>query len=229
MKARFGRIVGTKAFRLFLYHFIRLYSSTFRLRVENEKPWMEHLARGGRVVLCTWHQQFFPAIRHFQTYGPFKPALMISQSADGEIIADVARRSGWHAVRGSSSRNGRAALKEMVGRLRESGMAGHIVDGPKGPAGIVKAGVIQLARAADAVIVPFYTSADRAWYFSSWDRFFLPKPFARVVISFGEIIETAAAEDPDAFERQRQELERIMSPSLRAHPAPSASSGKASR
>ena len=220
----FGRIVKTGLFRAFLYRFIFLYSATFRVRVVNEKKWMEHLGKGGRVVLCTWHQQFFAAIRHFQSYRKFKPALMISKSSDGEIIADVAERCGWHAVRGSSSRDGGKALKEMIRHLSQFGLAAHIVDGPRGPAGIVKAGVIQLARAADAVIVPFHTSADRAWYFNSWDQFFLPKPFARVVIFFGEMIEPASAEDPTAFERQRLDLERIMIPEMRKSPVRKSSS-----
>jgi lysophospholipid acyltransferase (LPLAT)-like uncharacterized protein len=97
-------------------------------------------------------------------------------------------------------------------------LACHIVDGPTGPAGIVKAGVIQLARTADAAIIPFYVSADRAWYFNSWDSFFLPKPFAKVIISFGEMIKFTPAEDTDTFESQRLYLEKIMLPELRIKP-----------
>jgi lysophospholipid acyltransferase (LPLAT)-like uncharacterized protein len=213
------KIVTTNLFHSFLYRFIRFYSATFRVQVENEKEWMDHLRNGGRVVLCTWHQHFFAAIRHFRTYRHFKPSLMISKSSDGEIIAGVAEKSGWHTVRGSSSRGGKEALKEIIHRLSQSGLAGHIVDGPKGPAGIVKAGVIQLAQAADAVIIPFYTSADRAWYFNSWDSFFLPKPFAKVVISFGDMIMLTPIKDEATFERQRLDLERIMVPELRVNPA----------
>lgn len=218
MPSIFRKIVKRRLFHSFLYRFIRLYSSTFRIQVENEKEWMDHLRNGGRVVLCTWHQHFFAAIRHFQTYRNFKPSLMISRSSDGEIIAGVAERSGWHAVRGSSSRDGREALKEMIRRLSQTRLAAHIVDGPKGPAGIVKAGVIQLAHAADAVIIPLYTSADRAWYFNSWDNFFLPKPFARVVISFGNMIKLAPAADAITFERQRIDLEQMMASELRLNP-----------
>ena len=66
------------------YHIIRAYSWTFRLHVENEKPWLEYLQNGGRVLLCGWHQMFFAAIRHFKTYAAYHPALMISQSKDGK-------------------------------------------------------------------------------------------------------------------------------------------------
>jgi lysophospholipid acyltransferase (LPLAT)-like uncharacterized protein len=107
----------------------------------------------------------------------------------------------------------------MIDHLSLTGLAGHILDGPRGPVGIVKAGVIELAHAADAVITPFYTSADRAWYFNSWDNFILPKPFAKVLISFGNMIKLLPVEDAIAFECQRLELEKTMIPELRVKPA----------
>lgn len=211
-------ILTTKLFHSFLYRFIRFYSSSFMMEIENEKIWMDYFRSGGRILLCTWHQHFFPAIRHFQNYRDFKPALMISKSSDGEIIAGVAEKSGWCTVRGSSSRGGKEALRKMINHLNKTGFAGHIVDGPRGPAGIVKAGVVQLAHAADAAIVPFYVSTDRAWYFNSWDSFFIPKPFARVVISFGKMIKFTPAETPAEFESQRLYIEEIMRPELRIDP-----------
>jgi len=193
---------------------VRLYSWTFRLTVENEATWLNHLTGGGKVLLCAWHQQFFAAIRHFKSYESFHPALMISMSQDGDLIARIARRQGWHAVRGSSSRDGGKALREIIERLRESSLVGHIVDGPRGPAGIIKAGAISIARATGAAIVPFYTAADKAWYFKSWDRFMLPKPFARVTLRFGELIHLPADEGEQCFEAQRAALEAIMRPGL---------------
>ena len=197
-----------------IYRLIRVYSWTLRLHVENEKPWLDYLQDGGRVLLCGWHQQFFSAIGHFKNYASYRPALMISQSKDGDIIAGVAEKSGWHAVRGSSSRNGGRALKEMVEQLQHSGLAAHVVDGPKGPAGIIKAGAVSLARAAGAVVVPIYTSTDRAWYFKSWDRFMLPKPFAKVHLRFGEMLDLTTGEGDEAFEDHRLRLQQIMQPGL---------------
>jgi len=216
MAKKIDIILTSQPFIAFLYRFIRLYSGTLRLTVENESPWMEHLHKGGRVLLCAWHQQFFGAIRHFQNYRDLKPGLMISKSKDGEIIAGVARRSGWEPVRGSSSRGGREAMKEIVNKLKETGLAAHIVDGPQGPAGVVKNGLIAIAQYADAVIVPFYVFADRAWHFHSWDRFFLPKPFSRVTIRFDEMIRLAPAANEAEFEAQRKSVEKRMLPHL--HP-----------
>lgn len=215
MDLRFKKITRTSQFHSFLYSFIRLYSWTFRIRIENEHKWMGHLQNGGRVILCTWHQQFFSAIRYFQRYKNLKPALMISKSRDGEMIAAVAERSGWVTIRGSSSNGGRLALKQMVDHLKGSGLAGHILDGPRGPAGEVKAGLISMAHLAEAAVVPFYTSADRSWFFKSWDNFFLPKPFAKVTISFGDPIELENSNDEGAFESQRSYIEKLMRPGLK--------------
>jgi lysophospholipid acyltransferase (LPLAT)-like uncharacterized protein len=214
MSKRIDKILTSKPFIAFLYRFIRLYSATFSLSVENESPWMDHLKNGGRVLLCTWHQQFFGAIRHFQNYREFKPGLMISKSKDGEIIAGVAIHTGWEAIRGSSSRGGGEAMKKIIIKLKEDGLAAHIVDGPQGPAGVVKNGLIAIAQAADSVIVPLYVSADRAWYFNSWDRFLLPKPFSHVTIQFGKMIKLLPTLDEAEFESQRQFVENIMSPHL---------------
>jgi lysophospholipid acyltransferase (LPLAT)-like uncharacterized protein len=203
-----------KVLQVLLYYLIRAYSSTFRLRVENEKPWIEYMQKGGRVLLCCWHQQFFSAIKHFKNYAVYRPSLMISKSNDGDIIARIAEKTGWHTVRGSSSKNGSLALKEMIACLIKTGLAGHILDGPQGPAGIVKAGVVSLASSAGAAVVPFYTSADRAWYFNSWDRFMLPKPFARVTLRFGEMLEISTGANEEEFERQRFRIQEIMKSGL---------------
>jgi hypothetical protein len=198
----------------FLYRFIRTYSATFRLRVENERDWLEYHRRGGTVLLCSWHQQFFAAIRHFKVYQAMNPSLMISKSRDGEIIAGIAEKSGWKTVRGSSSTDGRLALSMMIYNLKRFRLAAHILDGPRGPAGCVKAGAIHLANAAGAVIVPVYTAADRAWYFNSWDRFMLPKPYARVTLRFGGMIDFNTRKDGKDFESRRLELEQTMLPGL---------------
>lgn len=197
-----------------LYRFIRAYSWTLRLHIENESDWLSHLRKGGSVLLCTWHQQFFSAIRHFQNYAGFNPSIMISRSNDGAIIAGVAERSGWHTVRDSSSKGGITALRDVTTRLRKSKLAAHIVDGPRGPAGKVKAGVIRLAHQTNSVIVPFYTAAENGWYFNSWDKFVLPRPFSKVHLRFGDMLTFSPTDDKAEFETQRHKLEEIMRPGL---------------
>jgi lysophospholipid acyltransferase (LPLAT)-like uncharacterized protein len=197
-----------------LYHTIRGFQSTYRLTVENEQPWMDRIASGASVVICCWHQQFFSAIRHFKNYSHLRPPLMISKSSDGGIIAGIAIRTGWDIIRGSSSKGGAEALNEMAARLRERRIAAHVVDGPRGPAGKVKAGLIRLAQLGGAAIAPFYITAENAWFFNSWDRFMVPKPFSRVCLRFGDPIELQPISGPEDFERERLRIEGVMQPGL---------------
>lgn len=216
MRLNHKEVLTQKPVSQFIYQGVCLYNRTLRLVVENEEPWLNHLNKGGRVLLCTWHQQFFSAIRYFRKYQRYHPHLMISPSKDGDIIAGVARLAGWHPIRGSSSRGGKKAMRDLVRRLKETNLAAHIVDGPKGPIGKVKAGTIRLTHITEAVIVPFYISTTSAWTFNSWDRFFIPKPFATVFLRFGEMVKFNTTENNEDFESQRRHLEKIMQPGLRA-------------
>lgn len=216
MRVKIDRFLASEVFISFFYRLILFYSWTFRLKIENDKNWMDFRENDGVVLLCTWHQQFFSAVRPFKKYKAFNPSIMISQSKDGEIVAKMALRNGWNPIRGSSSSGGTEALRKMIKYLKEKKLAAHIVDGPKGPSGIVKPGIIHLAHATNAVIVPFFVSAEKAWYFNSWDKFILPKPFSKVLLRFGEMIKFDRVKDKEIFERQRMRLEEVMLPELRA-------------
>ncbi len=203
-------LITTKPAATAAYWLIRMHAYTFRLQVEGEERWRSHLEQGGRVVIATWHGRFLPVIWHFRTYAELSPCLMISRSADGELVAGVAERVGWRPIRGSSSSGGAEALTEIIEHVRQTGLGAHIVDGPKGPAGQVKPGLIRIARETDAAIVPFYVKADRYWQANSWDQFMIPKPGARVRLRFGEPILLEGPNDSETRQRQRQEVESIM-------------------
>ena len=208
-------LLRSKTFARLVYHFIRIYTATLRLSVINEAPWKAHLEKGGKVLICTWHQQFFSFIRHFKNYQTYQPSLMISRSSDGDLIASVANLSGWYTARGSSSRGGRSALAEMIERINRTGLAAHILDGPRGPAGIVKGGVIKMAMDTGARMVPVYAEADSYWIFNSWDRFFIPRPFSRVTIRYGDMLPPVQpARDPAELEQHRKNLQALMRPAL---------------
>jgi lysophospholipid acyltransferase (LPLAT)-like uncharacterized protein len=135
---------------------------------------------------------------------------MISQSRDGDFIADVVRRIGWIPVRGSSSKGGRKALQEMIDMVMEKGLGAHIVDGPTGPPRVIKPGLIILAQRTNAAIVAGYISYENPWIFNSWDRFMIPKPFSRVLIRAGALMPVPPEMDEDEFERVRLKVEQEM-------------------
>ena len=90
MLRKIGYAITSKPVFALLYKLIRIYSWTFKVKVVNEKDWIEYFENGGTVLICTWHQQFFPAIRYFKKYLKYNPSLMISKSKVGDFGVD-----GW--------------------------------------------------------------------------------------------------------------------------------------
>ncbi|WP_245818040.1 lysophospholipid acyltransferase family protein [Granulicella rosea] len=135
---------------------------------------------GGPGVYAFWHRSLLVAAYRFRGW---KIAILISRSFDGELIARTVELLGFTAIRGSSSRGGAVALRQMA----EAYGAGHYcaitADGPRGPAQVAKPGASQLAQLVGAESVgAFYALPDKAWVLKSWDRFLIPKPFSTVRI-----------------------------------------------
>lgn len=191
------------------YYLLNLYAATVRLTFENEETVRDHLAGGGRIVLASWHQRFFGGFYLPRILG--RPiCIMISQSRDGDFIADIVERIGWIPARGSGSRGGKKALRTLVDEIARTGIAGHIVDGPTGPPRVIKPGIITLAQSSGAAICPTYVLYEKPWIFNSWDRFMVPKPFSRVIIRFGPLEPVPEEMDARTFEEVRLQIERTM-------------------
>lgn len=214
MGSMLKRVIRSKTSLIILYVCVRCYLGFLRITVKNEKKWIQYLEKGGSVLIAAFHQQFFALIRHFKTYEKFNPIIMISRSSDGDIIAPVALRSGWKVARGSSSRGGKDAMNEMIDFVSDNGLGANIVDGPRGPMGVVKPGTIRIGQKSGAVIVFCVVIAESAWFVNSWDRFMIPKPFSRVEIRFSDMIKTDKIRTGSDFERSRAFLEKEMAPFL---------------
>jgi hypothetical protein len=143
------------------------------------------VARGERVIVAFWHGRLLMMPFAY----PGQPAaILISQHRDGEYISRTARVLGFVVIRGSATRGGVRAVKQMI-RALKGGV--HLVitpDGPKGPRARVKSGVIEIARLTGAPIVPVSFSAERRLTLKSWDAFLIPLPFSRAVYTWGEPI-----------------------------------------
>jgi len=196
------------------YYIVRLYVSTIRIRSHNEESFRTHMERGGKAIIALWHQRFFGVIGYAKKFSVFKPSAIISKSQDGDLIAQVASRLGYRPIRGSNSRGGREALAAMVEDLTVNPMAIHAVDGPTGPATVVKAGLIRMSQLSGAPIVPVYISVDRAWMLNSWDHFLIPKPFSRVLVHWDNPIPVPEEINSRAFETLRLKVEKRM---IRGH------------
>jgi len=187
---------------------VRLISSTYRIRMVNPEIEKAVLRNRQVPIYASWHQRFFPGITFFATRKPI--SIMISQSSDGELISRIVTVLGWYPVRGSSSKGGRQALREIQQRSREGYKVGHIVDGPRGPHGVVKPGLLLIAQASEMPIVPVIISSEKKWVFNSWDRFMVPKPFSRVIIRFGDAIHIPKNLKSSDFEEKRLSIENTL-------------------
>ncbi len=192
------------------YHICNLHGKTTRTIIEGEEAIRDHIEKGGRVILAGWHQRFYGGF-FVPPILKMTPCIMISASRDGDFVSAVVSRMGWIPVRGSSSRRGREALKEMIEVVKRYRVGAHIVDGPQGPPRVIKAGLITLARQTGAAIYPGYISYENPYVFQSWDRFMVAKPFSRILVRFGppEHVPQETLSDAE-FEKIRLHIEEKM-------------------
>ncbi len=179
---------------------LRLLGATWRVHVEGPDPF----AAGAVPVLgALLHRDFLVAAWHFRDRGIH---VGVSRSRDGARIDAVLARLGYGAsARGSSSSGGAAAQRTLLGRLQAGRSVAVVVDGPRGPAGEPKPGIVHLGRRSKVAIQPVTFEARPAWRFGSWDRAALPLPFARIECRYAEPL---CVEDETATETATRELAR---------------------
>lgn len=183
---------------------IRFLYWTNRTEILGEEHPRSFWARGEQVIFCSWHDQLLMMVMSYRGPGA---KILISQSKDGELIARTMACFGLGAVRGSSSRGGRTAFKELLELSKEPFDLGVTPDGPRGPRHELKDGIAQLARLSGRPVVPLAFVCSRGHRFKSWDRFLLPYPFGRGVFAYGEPVWFAKDE---GIERFRERLAEAM-------------------
>lgn len=183
-----------------IYCFIRILNFTYRYEfvgLDHKKRAKETLPNK-TFVYALWHQNLIGAI--FSHIGE-QFTMVISESKDGELVAVTCERFGHIPARGSSTRGGKKALIEIVKTVKRGVPGALSVDGPKGPAKVVKPGVIEVARLADCPILPLSPYAKSFWSFEkSWDQFRVPKPFTKIVVVIGEPIYIDKSAERESFE-----------------------------
>jgi len=157
----------------------------------------------GAEIYCFWHQCVLPCTVYFRRTGA---TILVSRSFDGELITRILRLFGFHAVRGSSSRGAREGLLGLAEVIESGNPAIFTADGPRGPIYQAKMGPIKLAQMTGAPIGAFHLEPEHAWTIRSWDRFLVPMPFTRIVVSWGPWTRVPADLPSEDFERKRAEL-----------------------
>ncbi len=164
---------------------------------------------------CFWHNRalLVPAI--YRSLRPTQKAIVLtSASRDGSFLAHVAASFGLEAARGSSSRRGGTALKQIVRKLREGYDAGVTPDGPRGPRYNMQPGVVVAAALAQRPVIPIELDFQACWRLKSWDRFIIPKPFTKITFRIGAPVTATGSKDHE-IEALRVKLESQMRTCLR--------------
>jgi hypothetical protein len=172
---------------------------------------VEHLREveqaGRQPILALWHGRILAATLYFRDRGV---VAMTSENFDGEWVARLMRRFGYHAARGSTSRGGARALAQLRREMAEGYPAAFTVDGPRGPARVAQPGAAWLASVTRNPIVPFHIEAASAWTVSSWDSHQVPKPGSLVAVAIGRPIAVPPQASEAEIEQGRLAVERSL-------------------
>jgi lysophospholipid acyltransferase (LPLAT)-like uncharacterized protein len=206
MKIRHPLLI--KALGFVIAWLVRVWIGTVRYRYRalgaNVDPTQPTLQ--GRYLYAFWHENILLPAYH---YGRPDIGVLISEHADGEMIAQACRHLGFQLVRGSRTRGGSKALRAMLNLSRSIHLA-ITPDGPRGPRRHVQPGVVYLAARTGMPIVPIGVGFQRAWRMKSWDRFALPYPCSAAVLVTGEPLCVPADVDKDDLEHYRLQVEQAM-------------------
>jgi lysophospholipid acyltransferase (LPLAT)-like uncharacterized protein len=162
---------------------VGLLARTWRIRSRNAEGWQRMREEKKPWVFALWHAALLPiAFKHSHE----GVAVLVSQHRDGELIARALASWGNSTVRGSTTRGGSRALLAMIKELEQGVPVAVTPDGPKGPPLEFQGGALIAAQRAGVPVIAIAVHADRAWRLKSWDRFIIPKFFARVTFAYGE-------------------------------------------
>jgi len=183
------------------HYLLRALGLTWRFRITNGEVVTTLRSQHRPFIFAFWHGQLLPLLWLHRGEGV---RVVISAHRDGEIVARVAERLGHQTIRGSSSRGAARALLGIVRELENGVEVAVTPDGPRGPARKFATGALVAAQRSGAPIIGIGVSAPSAWRLRSWDRFMIPKPFARVNVVYTpptHVTATSAREAEDEAPR----------------------------
>jgi lysophospholipid acyltransferase (LPLAT)-like uncharacterized protein len=185
------------------YPLLRALGSTLRWKFSGTEHEAAVAKAGHQPIHCLWHGRILPSILYLQHRGV---VVIISENYDGEWIARITRKFGYGIARGSTSKGGPKALRQLLREVESKGVA-FTLDGPRGPAEVAQSGAVWLARATGNPLLPFHSEAASNWTLNSWDRTQIPKPFTTIALAVGEPIYVARDADDRALNESRLALE----------------------
>ncbi len=192
---------------------LRLLVLTLRFRVEDPAK-LRAVRTGDPYIFVFWHNRLLlvPIAwnRFFARHRRAQGMALTSTSKDGELIAQFLQRFRVGPVRGSATRRGSVALRELVRLMRRGHDAGITPDGSRGPLYEIKGGLVLLAQLAGRPVLPISFEYSSAWRLKGWDRFFIPKPFSKVTLIVGDLHTVKRTSSEEEFESERLRCQDAM-------------------
>lgn len=186
----------------FVWGFLRLLSRTWKqIRTNPER------ANQRPAIYAIYHGDLLAGAQELPHFGK-RLEVLTSRSRDGWLVTRYVHLFKRSTIRGGSSKGAESALRQMARRLKQGYAVIIPVDGPRGPEGDPKIGVIAIAAQTQSPIIPCAVLSSSAWRFKSWDRMMLPKPFATVELIWGEPFHVEANADRATMETRRLELKQ---------------------
>lgn len=182
-------------------------------KVIGEKHFEALLQDSKPFIPCYWHQRHIFCARYMfkKSRKGIKLGFLISPSADGDNAARLTKSWGGIPIRGSTTRTGAKAMRDLYESISKQGICPVITpDGPTGPAQEFKPGAVMLSQLTQVPMLPMAYAPSSAWQLKSWDKFLIPKPFSRIVIAIGAARQADKGLKLDELEPLRLEMEQTL-------------------
>ncbi len=194
-----------------VYLFVTLLTLTYRWRLLASKELLELMSSRKPFAAVIWHGDMLLSQSLGKRLGwNGRTVIMVALNQPGEVEARILKRMGYYVVRGSAKKRGKEALEDMKDILRQGGIAAIVVDGPRGPAREVKAGVVELARFCQVPIVPIAFLPGNEWIVPTWDRTRIPKPFSRCITASTVPVHIDRNISPEQFKQAQADIKTVM-------------------
>ena len=183
LKRKMKRIFKHKYFQLFLgwtiSFYLKLCFQTSIWLTKNSEIVEKHIKKNKSFIVCFWHNRLLMTVFCWKWSKEFK--MLISGHADGKIISNAISYFGIQTITGSSRKNNLSSLKEILKQINNDSIIGITPDGPRGPNGEVKKGLISLLKKTDVPVIPLSYSAKFKFTLQTWDKFIFVTPFNKFI------------------------------------------------
>jgi lysophospholipid acyltransferase (LPLAT)-like uncharacterized protein len=197
-----------------IYALTHALAATLRFRLNDLSGYFSDVPQE-KIIFAIWHNRLALALILYRRYVARRDhsrrlVAMVSASRDGGMLAGVLERFGVEPVRGSSSRRGPQALREMVSWGRRGHDLAITPDGPRGPRYVAQEGVLALAQVTGLPIIPASYYLGWKVQAKSWDRLQIPLPFSVCEVMIGKPVRIPREASDEERETLRQQLEQTL-------------------